>query len=176
MHIISVPYTCPKAGLCALTQGTALMRRSAAAKGAHLAKRRAPQCRGQCGSCTCMRRRASAASDRSTVRDSLMRASDSLILIRLSSCLGVAVMVCAHSHSDAHILLLWIAFPVSQRVRVDNSESWTRYDCWCLLRDALNGGAPFWMSPCAACACSHPQCLWLPQHRAQDGSCCGRML
>ena len=43
-----------------------------------------------------MRRRASAASDRSTVRDSLMRASDSLILIRLSSCLGVAVMVCMH--------------------------------------------------------------------------------
>ena len=41
-----------------------------------------------------MRRRASAASDRSTVRDSLMRASDSLILIRLSNCLGVAVMVC----------------------------------------------------------------------------------
>ncbi len=47
-----------------------------------------------------MRRRASAASDRSTVRDSLMRASDSLILIRLSSCLGVAVMVCTQPHSE----------------------------------------------------------------------------
>ena len=47
-----------------------------------------------------MRRRASAASERSTVRDNLMRASDSLILIRLSSCLGVAVMVCKR-----HILL-----------------------------------------------------------------------
>ena len=41
-----------------------------------------------------MRRRASAASDRSTVGERRMRANDSLILIRLSSCLGVAVIVC----------------------------------------------------------------------------------
>ena len=58
-----------------------------------------------------MRRRASAASERSTVRDSLMRASDSLILIRLSSCLGVAVMVCTRPHSETESSCPYLHLP-----------------------------------------------------------------
>ena len=55
-----------------------------------------------------MRRRASAASDRSTVGERRMRANDSLILIRLSSCLGVAVIVCTR-----RLIQGWIKTPLS---------------------------------------------------------------
>jgi hypothetical protein len=44
-----------------------------------------------------MRRSASAASARVTAGDRRMRASASPILIRLSSCRGVALIVCAHA-------------------------------------------------------------------------------
>ena len=55
-----------------------------------------------------MRRRASAASDRSTVGERRMRANDSLILIRLSSCLGVAVIVCIQ-----RVIQGWTKTPLS---------------------------------------------------------------
>ena len=73
-----------------------------------------------------MRRRASAASDRSTVRDSLMRASDSLILIRLSSCLGVAVMVCTHPLSETQTpCCSGLHLPVRKLFMDDHSEPGT---------------------------------------------------